>query len=318
MTDRRTIEAIEASDTDELLRIVDGHCKTRDWTALGDLRFRCREALSRGKQLWGVDEHVRYRLALEAPAEWAARVLDEGRTRFTLGPLSEVAASTKTWEELSAHLGHGPERKTVAAERTIRGEAVDEPFELPPLQDWEPAYEVATYKSHEIETPSPKLPSARAVVLPAEFRKIDDPDSEAALNDLVEPWVDQSNGRSQTASVEGDTLAAIAALGPRHVSIATLSPQRALAQMAWAAASGGAHGDRRGAAAGRYLTWWAVATLADLDWPAQPDHVGAAVNRMSWIWFDDNSPEGGWALRLAVSEPQLGLAWAISATDVAD
>lgn len=318
MTGARTLEAIEASDTDELLRIVDGHCKSRDWDALDDLRQRCQEAVGRGKQLWGVDELVRYRLALEAPPDRAARVLDEGRTRFTLGPLPEVAASTKTWAELAEHLGNGPERKTVAAERTVRGETVDEVFELPGLQSWEPQYPVATYKSDTVETPTPKLPAVQSVDLPTDCTTIDDLDSEAALNDLVEPWVTQSNGRSQTASVEGDALAAISALGPRHVFVAALSPQQAMAQMAWAAASGGAHGDRRGAAAGRYLAWWVVASLADLEWPAPPDEIKRAAERMNWLWFDDNSPPAGWALRLAVADPGLGLAWAISASDIAD
>jgi hypothetical protein len=42
--------------------------------------------------------------------------------------------------------------------------------------------------------------------------------------------------------------------------------------MAWAAASGGAHGPRPGAAAGRFAAWWAAATLTDLhaDWPPDP------------------------------------------------
>ncbi len=318
MTDKRTIEAIESSDTDELLRIVDGYCKSRDWPALGDLRDRCREALGRGKQLWGVDEHVRYRLALEAPAEWAAKVLDEGRTRFTLGPLPEVAASTKSWEELVPYLGHGPERKTVAAERTIRGDTVTEDFDLPPLQPWEPVYSVATYKSNKIDTPAPKLPPLHTVDLPSEYRRFDDLDSEAALNDLVDPWVVQSNGRSQTVSVEGDALSAISALGLRRALVTELSPAEALAHMAWAAASGGAHGQRRGAAAGRYTSWWVVSTLADLEWPCPADQIETALKRMRWYWFDDNSPEGGWALRLAIEDPELGLAWAISATDIAD
>ncbi|MDH3189117.1 MAG: hypothetical protein OEM39_00525 [Acidimicrobiia bacterium] len=318
MTDVRTLGALESSDTDELLRIVDGHCKARDWDVLEELRLRCQEAVTRGKQLWGVDEHIRYRLALEAPAAQAAKVLDEGRARFTLGPLPEVAASTKTWRELAPYMGHGPERRTVVAERVIRGEVVDEEFDLPGLQEWEPKYAVATYKSHEVETPQPKLPGLTIAELPQDPKIFEDPDSEAALTDLVEPWVDQSNGRSQTTSVEGDVLAAVSALGLRGALIAELSPQQAMAQMAWAAASGGAHGERRGAAAGRYLAWWVVSTLADLDWPSPARAVGEACQRMKWLWFDDSSPEGGWALRIAVSDPDLGLAWALSATDVAD
>ena len=85
--------------------------------------------------------------------------------------------------------------------------------------------------------------------------------------------------------------------------------------MAWAASSGGAHGRRRGAAAGRYLAWWAVAMLTDLDWPADPESMGNAVAGLSWYWFDDGSPETGWLLRLVLSSGDLGLSWAIAATD---
>ncbi|HIE21824.1 MAG TPA: hypothetical protein EYP73_04425 [Acidimicrobiia bacterium] len=79
MIEARAIEAIEASDTDELLRVVDGFCATRAWDDLVELRSRCREAVGRGKQLWGVEEHIRYRLALEAPAAWAGPVVSEAR-----------------------------------------------------------------------------------------------------------------------------------------------------------------------------------------------------------------------------------------------
>lgn len=318
MTDARTLEAIEASDTDQLLRIVDGHCKTRDWDALDDIRMRCREAVSRGKQLWAVDEHVRYRIALEAPPERAGAVLGEGRARFALGPLSEVAASNNTWSALSPHLPAGPERLTVAAERIIRGDEVDEVIDLPGLQPWEPQYPTARYKSDRIEAPQPKLPGLRGADLPKDVVRVNDDESEAALNDLIEPWIDQSNGRSQTVSVEGGCLDAISALGPPQVQIADLKAEEALAQMAWAAASGGAHGERRGAAAGRYLAWWAVASIADLGWPAEAGRVGEAARRMSWMWFDDYSPPGGWAFRLAAADPELGIAWAITASDLAD
>ncbi len=119
------LEAIESSDVDQLLRIVDGLCKSREWDDLIELRSRCREAVERGKQVWGVEEHIRYRLALEAPAERAGPVVSEGQARFALGPLAEVAASTKSFAELEPYLEAGPERMTVAAERVVRGEAVD-------------------------------------------------------------------------------------------------------------------------------------------------------------------------------------------------
>jgi hypothetical protein len=318
LTDNRTIKAIEASDTDELIRIVDGLCKARDWDALVQLRGRCQEAVTRGKQLWGVDEHIRYRLALEAPARWAAAVVAEGRTRFTPGPLPEVAASTKAWAEMAAHLPPGPERMTFAAERIVRGDTPGEHGPLPAIQEWEPEYPLATYKANKVETPRPKLPPRVSTELPGDVTVIDDPESEAALTDLVEPWIDQSNGRCQTVSVEGGALEAIAALGLPAAGIARLDTSEAMAQMAWAAASGGAHGQRRGAAAGRYMAWWVVASISDLDWPAEPGNVAEEAEHVNWYWFDDDSPPGGWELRLALEDPELNLGWAISANDIAD
>ncbi|HEU4917453.1 MAG TPA: hypothetical protein VFV13_12915 [Acidimicrobiia bacterium] len=316
MTWPRAIEAIESSDTDELLRVIDGLCAARDWDRLLELRRRCAEAVTRGKQVWGVEEHIRYRLALEAPAPIAGSVVSEGGSRFGLGPLPEVAASTKTWAEMDPHLTPGPDRDTFAAERVVRGDRVDEIPDLPAhLQPWEPAYETATYKSDGIEAPSPSLPPTLVVELPENPTTIDDLPSAAALADLVEAWTDQSNGRCQTAAAEGDHLAAIAALGMTRARAADLGPSSGMAWMAWAGASAGAHGRRRGAAAGRYLAWWAVATLTDQDWPADPDVMGRAATSLAWHWFDDGSPETGWVLRLALTSPDLGLSWAISATD---
>jgi len=312
----RAVEAIESSDTDELLRIVDGLCSARDWEDLIELRRRCAEAVAGGKQVWGVEEHIRYRLVLEAPAPIAGPVVAEGQSRFALGPLPEVAASTKTWAELASHIPPGPERDTVAAERVVRGELVDAPIpDLPTLMSWEPAYPTATYKKDKVEAPAPPFPATTDVVLPDHTEIIDDTDSLAALGDLVEPWTDQSNGRSQTAAVQGDHLAAIAALGMKRARVAGIDPGHGLAWMAWAGGSGGAHGRRRGAAAGRYLAWWAVAMLTDLEWPADPESMGNAVAGLSWHWFDDGSPETGWLLRLAISSTDLGLSWAVAATD---
>ncbi len=313
----RAIEAIESSDTDELLRVVDGYCAARSWDDLIELRQRCTEAVGRGKQVWGVEEHIRYRLALEAPAPIAGPIVSEGRSRFALGPLPEVAASTKTWAELEPHLPPGPERDTVAAERVVRREQIDSAIpDLPSmLMTWEPAYPTATYKKDRVEAPSPTMPQTRSAKFPPAQGPIDDPHSTDALGDLVEPWTDQSNGRSQTVAVEGDHLAAISALGLSRARIADLGAGQGLAWMAWAAASGGAHGRRRGAAAGRYLAWWAIASLADLEWPADPAILGDTIDGIRWHWFDDGSPETGWVLRLALSSPDLGLSWAIAATD---
>jgi hypothetical protein len=314
----RALEAIESSDTDDLLRVIDGLCSAQAWDDLVELRARCREAVERGKQVWGAEEHIRYRLTLEAPPAYAGPAVSEGQSRFALGPLAEVAASTKTWLEMDPYLEVGPERRTLAAERVIRGERVDEPnLDLPGwLEDWEPRYPLATYKRDKVEAPSPPLPELAEAGLPTDFEIVEDPQSEAALADLVQPWTDESNGRCQTSVVAGDHLAAIRALGARVCRNSAIDPLVGLAWMGWAAASGGAHGRRRGAAAGRHLAWWATAVMADLPWPCAPGDLGSAVTRFAWFWFDDGSPGTGWGLRLAIEDPDSGLAWAISAVDL--
>ena len=188
MISPRAIEAIESSDTDELLRIVDGLCSSRSWDDLIDLRHRCAEAVGRGKQVWGVEEHIRYRLVLEAPAPIAGPVVAEGQSRFALGPLPEVAASTKTWVELAPSLPPGPERDSVAAERVVRGENVDVTIpDLPAtLLTWEPAYPTAIYKKDKVEAPAPPVPDTAEVALPDEVATIDDSDS-------LPPWVISSS-----------------------------------------------------------------------------------------------------------------------------
>ncbi len=318
MISQRATEAIEASNTDDLLRVIDGYCAALEWDLLLELKNRCREALSRGKQLWGVEEHIRYRLALEAPAEVAGPIVSEGPSRFTLGPLAEVVASTKSWGDLEPHLQAGPIRRTVAAERVVRGDEVDEDIaDLPSsTMDWEPGYPVAKYKADQVQTPSPKTPEMVETSMPTAFEAVDDPASEDALADLVQPWTEESNGRCQTATVQGSHLEAIRALGLTQARVARLDTGGALRWMAWAGASGGAHGRRRGSASGRYLAWWVIANLADLDWPADLTEMGAAAQRLKWHWFDDGSPDTGWVLRLSAEDNASNLAWAISAIDV--
>lgn len=320
MTSRRAIEAIELSDTDELLRVIDGYCKSREWDELVTLRHRCAEAVTRGKQVWGVEEHIRYRLALEAPAEYAGPVVSEGPLRFGLGPLPEVAASTKTWEEMAPYLDDGPEKMTFASERVIRGESdVVQLPELPNvLMTWEKGYPLATYKAHAVEAPSPNPPQLVEVTLPTPADRIDDPHSEGALGDLVAPWLEESNGHYETATVEGDAATAVRALGLTRARMGHIDAATAFGWMVWAGASGGAHGQRRGTAAGRYGAWWLVTMLCDLEWPPDPPLFSSAVDRLRWHWFDDGAPGTGWQLRLAIEDPQTGLAWSISAIDQAD
>ena len=88
--------------------------------------------------------------------------------------------------------------------------------------------------------------------------------------------------------------------------------------MAWAAASGGAHGRRRGMAPGRFAAWWAAAAVAGEldDWPLPPDAMADLVTqRLRWYAWDAAEPTTGWSLRVAVEDPARRISFAVSAVD---
>jgi hypothetical protein len=308
---------VDRGNPDELLAVVDGLCKDRAWDDLLDLKGRCIEALERGKQLWAVAEHVDYRLALEAPPRWAGPVVVSGAGRFTIGPLAEVAASTHTWAELAPELPEGPSRRVVAQERVIRGDDVDEPAgEIPMrLAPWEPVYPTATYHARSAEFPPPDLPGSSEVPLPPPGDVLQDPESLEALEAIVGAWTEESNGRCESVAVIGPAPSAIAALGLERAMLAEVPAATALATMGWAGASGGAHGRRRGAAAGRFAAWWAAASMSDSDWPADPHLLGQRIAELRWYTWSDLFPPTGWTLQLAIEDPAEGIAWALSAVD---
>ena len=323
--DRRNAELVELGDLDELTRHIDRLCSARDWDGLLDLRDRCRRALERGKQLWPAAAHAEYRLALEAPARWAGAMLEPGAGRFALGPLTEVVASTHTWAELAPCVPPGPLAALTAHERVVRGEDLSDDdridrqvLELPlVLQPWEPAYPLATYAAEKADFPDVPPVPLEAVALPPSAERVDDTESCRALVELVTAWTSESEGAAEAAAVAGDAPAAVAALGRDRARLAEVPPGHALAAMAWAAASGGGHGRRRGMAPGRFAAWWTVVALAGRldEWPLPADAVGEAAASLRWYRWDPGAPDTGWALRLAVEDPEDGLAWALSATD---
>lgn len=318
-------ELIHRADLDGLVRLIDDRTSVRDWEGLLRARDRARHALRTGRQLWPAATLAEYRLALWAPVEWAAHVLDEESGRFTVGPLTEVAAQHHTFAELAAVLPPGPKLGFVAHERALRGEsipsAVDNPLEIPFLvQPWEPAYPLATYSDDGLDAPSPPRPhigAFRHVEIHRLPDRVDDPSVELAVRQLFDPWTAASNGRVEVACIEGSAARAVGALGVHHPSLAELSPAEALAWLAWAGASGGAQGRRRGAAAGRFGAWWLLAALGDLldEWPVQPGELHALADNMRWYWWDAGEPALGWEVQLAVEDPGEGYAWAISAHD---
>ena len=318
-------ELIEAQDLNGLLRAVDGLSGARAWDDLVELADECERALERGKQLWPIAAHIDYRLALEGPAEYAADVLTTDQRRFALGPLTEVAASTHTWEELAPNIESAQTAAYVAQERVLRGEVLSgderahpEVLEMPlELLTWEPDYPLATYKSTFVEVPEPWTPAAeqtRVNLDPA--LELEDSSLSEALLELVQPWTTESNGAARAIVVEGNAAGAAAHLVLERLFIGELQPAEAIQRMAWAAASGGAHGRRRGAAFGRFLSWYTTALIAGLDWPAAPDDLEGAAHELRWYYFDEGEEEEGWSLRLVVEDPDDGWAAALAATDL--
>ena len=319
-------ELVELGDLDELTRHVDRLVSARDWDGIVDLRDRCRRALERGKQLWPVAAHCEYRLALDAPAEWAATVLEPGAGQFALGPLPEVAASTHEWAELAPHLPAGPMAAICAHERVVRGEDLQGDPRIDPLvldlplvlQPWEPEYPVARYRSDRAEFGDVPAPPMRHLELltTSRIRVADDTQGVTALTDLAAAWVTQSNGTARAVCVQGGAMAALSALDVEAALFAEVPAGHALALMAWTAASGGAHGRRRGMASGRFSAWWALAALGGVldDWPVPPEELGEIASELRW-WRWDVPGSRGWSLRLAVEDPDERLAWAVEATD---
>ncbi len=340
----RSSQLVERGDIDALTLYVNELVVGKQWEELTSLRESCRVALQRGKQLWGVAAYIEYRLCLEAPGYWAALMLETGTGRFASGPLPEVAASRHSWSELAPHLHPTPQAGMAAHERVLRGDdltadpvaaTLPEVLDLPlRLEPWEPRYVVAEYHTDSIEAPPPRLPplqprdgtGARQTgpdQVPGAgqvSRRAETDDVSAALEDLVTTWTEESNGRAEAVSVKGNALEAVSALGARVTHIVELSPGEALAAMAWAAADGGAHGRRRGAAPGRFAAWWVLAALGELvgEWPPPADRLGAVLDDVGWYAWGSGEPVTGWELRLAfegLTGPRRGRAWAVSATD---
>ena len=315
----------ESAEVDDAVRQVERLCEQRAWSELLTFRDRCRRAYEEtGRQLWPAATLAEYRLALEAPGELAAAVLVEGTGHLGLGPLSEVAAQSHTWDELAPHVTPGPVAWLTAHERVVRGDdlrdaEVGPALEVPlALAEWEPEYLVPVYKPSEVESADPEVVTVVAQPVATGAIPADDPDTVGALRGLAERWVVESNAEVSASAVHGGVAEAIGALcADPVVWSAEVDATEALRRMAWAAAAGGAHGRRRGAAAGRFEALWATAAITGLldDWPVPLDELGEAASELRWFVWQPDGPSLGWSLHLAVEDPAEGLAWAVSAVD---
>lgn len=315
---------IEGSDLAGLIRAIDGICARREWAELIALRDRCDEAVKRGKQLWAVSQFAEYRLALEAPAELAASVMTDGRGRFSLGPLWEVAASKHTWAELEPYLDVPTIRALTGHERSIQGDSVVEDdidtsiLEIPVrIQSWEPSYPTAKYTSDRATFPDDIFDIEMTwtdLGEPIEAQP-DDEVSDALLA-LVQPWWEDSQGKAEVVTVDGTIEDAIRVLGPHRVRIADVSLHTALEAMAWAGASGGGHGRRRGTPVGRAGAWWVLLELLGYDdVPEDPSGLGEEADGIRWALWDPGDRVGGWNLHIGIEDPDDGIAWVLSAVD---
>ena len=298
-SDERLDELIHAVDLDGLVRLVDDRCSDRDWAGVLRLRDRCAAATREtGRQLWPAATLAEYRLALLAPSEWAATVLDGEAGRFTIGPLSEVAAVHHTWAELAPHLSAVPVATFVAHERAIRGEQIDADSltGLPPVLDipaeprpWEPDYPRSTYGDTGADHPEPPRTGRLAeTVVTRDGVVVDDETTELAVRQLVETWTAASTGRAEVVCVEGTHTDALGALGIRSARVVEIPATEALAWIAWAGASGGAHGRRRGMAIGRFSMWWLLGAIGDLHehWPPTDAEMTELLSELRWYRWD--------------------------------
>jgi len=171
------------------------------------------------------------------------------------------------------------------------------------------------FRADTADFPAPGEPRFARVTAPAGAEPVDDEESAEALADLAAVWVQQSNGSCRVAAVAGTAEEAIGALAPGEVPAAEVDGAEAMAWMAWAAASGGAYGRRRGTPAGRFAAWWAVTALSGLEWPPDPGEAAAVVTNLRWLVWEPPGFVEGWRLHLAAEHPGEGLAWAVAAED---
>jgi hypothetical protein len=198
-------------------------------------------------------------------------------------------------------------------------DALETPLEL---QSWEPTYELAVYRDNSAEFPSPELPptSTGRVVTAATLSESATTQDNAvvdAVHQLVGAWTTSSNGALQMGAARGDETHALTSLGITSATLRELNPTQALALLAWAGASGGAFGRRRGAAAGRDGAWWLLGALSGRSdqWPLEHDQIGDVVHSLKWWWFDADQSPTGWQLQLVIVDEQRGLSWAVNARD---
>ena len=319
---------LDIGDLDGLLRLIDECCADKSWPLLESVAIRSRQASERGHQLWPAGDHAEHRLALESPGEFAARAVERDAQVFGLAPLTEVAASSHTWEEISSCLSSNLFRALIAHERVFRGEDLsdlrleEDPLDLPlVLTEWERSITSTQIEKYAVVDTAPSFGELSPLALPSPSEIKHDSGTEA-LRNLVQTWTGQSNGSSTAVRVDGNAATAIASLGVREVRAKQVTLPEIWKHLTWAASSGGAFGRRPGSARGRFEVWWCATALAGLDqeniWPPATEDLNQALNEMNWWIWDDDLLSKGWKLKVAIEDPLEGLSWALAAQDLRD
>lgn len=327
-------DLLALGDLDGLVREADRRAAAEDWDGVVALRDACLAATAEtGRQLWGPARYAAYRVALDGPAPLAAAMLEVGVSRHGLGPLTEVVAQHHPFADLAERLD-GPLRSVVAQERVLRGEDLRadpraEPSdpETPPLrlEPFEPAYVLPTYRATERVDGAPLLTAGADVPIPAGGAtgsvKASPPLARAvadALHEAVATWESASDARVRTIALGESTAAdAVRAVAPDARVARTLGLPDLLALIAFAGASGGVHGARRGGAAGRAAAWWVARTAVGLTAPGVPldvDELEFRLEDLELVAFATPGP-AAWRLQVAVADPATGAAAAVSAVE---
>jgi hypothetical protein len=338
-------DLLDLGDLDGLVREVDRRCARDDWVAVLVLRDACLAATEgTGRQLWGPARYAAYRVALEGPAALAAAMPEPGVARHGLGPLTEVVAQAHGFAELADGLDPTI-RSVVAQERVLRGEdlrrdprAAQPDDDAPPLvlQPFEPAYALPTYRAAERIDGGPELDAVAPIALRARAAPMAPAAPAAgaagapsavpplaraladALRDVVGVWEAASEAHVRTAALGGaSALDAARAVAPDLDTARRLTVPDLLALVAFAGASGGVHGPRRGGAAGRAAAWWVARVATGLDAPGapvDPDELEFRLEDLELIAFTTPDP-AAWRLQVAVADPATGVAAAVSAVD---
>lgn len=328
----RASSALALGDVDELCAVIDGLALEGAWDEVVELRDACRAALQRGVQAWPAAAWAEYRMALDGPGRYAAMVLDSTAERFALGPFSEVAASTHSWDDLAQYLSATPGAAAFAQERVLRGDdlraeqLVSDLVRLTDLPwvrcDWEVAYDGPVFSLTKVDDPSPRRPDTTAaspVVADPGSQLVRDRAADALL-DLVEGWRGVKDRLPRAGSIDGDGAQAGAALTSGPVRWVPLDASEAQRWVVWTAATDGSARRRRGGAAGRASLWWTLQCLGGLEAEddVHRDELGEIAANLRWGWFDPVVvADRGWLLRISADDVDDGFAWAVDAQDVA-